>query len=477
MLGIFASFTSIAAFLFAIVAIIVVNTNTNPTSTTATAAATPTLTMTEFKFTPSTVTVPVGGSLQVTNNGTMTHNFTVDGGPATTDIDAGGSRTVDLSSLSAGSYSFTCTIPGHADSGMKGTLTIGASSSSDAASASTDHSAHGDSTDWAAMDQAMTDGANAYVKAVVASIAAGNPSGVATAGRGNQRLEPKILPDGTKEFDLEASIIDWEVEPGRTVQAWAYNGQVPSPWIRVEPNDHVRVVLTNNLPAGTDIHFHGITTPFTQDGVAPITQPMVEPGQTYTYEFYAPAEPELGMYHPHNHGQVAVVNGMFGVFQVGDVGLPRGKTINGVTVPSNLTVSQEIPMVLNDAGTIGLTLNGKAFPATDPIVTKVGEWTLVHYYNEGLQAHPMHLHHVPQLVVAKDGFPLEQPYFADTVNIAPGERYSVLVHSRPQDVSLDPNDPSKVLGPGIWAYHCHILTHAEGDKGLQGMVTAWVVAP
>jgi hypothetical protein len=53
----------------------------------------------------------------------------------------------------------------------------------------------------------------------------------------------------------------------------------------------------------------------------------------------------------------------------------------------------------------------------------------------------------------------------------------VLVQSRPQDVSIDPNDPSKVLGPGIWAYHCHILTHSEGDKGLQGMVTAWVVAP
>jgi FtsP/CotA-like multicopper oxidase with cupredoxin domain len=327
------------------------------------------------------------------------------------------------------------------------------------------------------MDRAMIEGADAYVDAVVASIAAGNPSGVPTAGRGNQRIAPTVLADGTKQFELTASIIDWEVEPGKVVQAWAYNGQVPSPWIRVEPNDRVRVVLTNQLPAGTDIHFHGITTPFSQDGVAPITQPMVMPGETFTYDFVAPAEPELGMYHPHNHGQVAVVNGMFGVFQVGDVGLPRGRTINGVTVPSNLEVAQEIPMVLNDAGEIGLTLNGKAFPATDPIVTTVGQWTLVHYYNEGLQAHPMHLHHLPQLVVAKDGFPLEQPYFADTINVAPGERYSVLVQSRPQDVNIDALDRTTVNGPGIWAYHCHILTHAEGDRGLQGMVTAWVVAP
>jgi FtsP/CotA-like multicopper oxidase with cupredoxin domain len=475
MFGVFASFTSIAAFLIAVVAIIVVNDNT--TTTTSTAAAPVAVSMSEFAFTPSTLTVAVGGSLAVTNDGTMAHNLAVEGGPNTRDIAPGASQTLDLSSLPAGSYAFSCTIPGHADSGMTGTLTISASGATPAASGSTDHSSHGAGADWAAMDQAMIEGADAYVKAVVASIEAGNPSGVATQGRGNQKLAPTVLPDGTKEFRLEASITEWEVEPGKVVEAWAYNGQVPSPWIRVEPGDHVRVVLTNDLPAGTDIHFHGVTTPFTQDGVAPITQPMVMPGETYTYEFFAPSEPELGMYHPHNHGQVAVVNGMFGVFQVGDVELPRGETINGVTIPGDLQVAQELPMVLNDAGTIGLTLNGKAFPATDPIVSKVGQWTLVHYYNEGLQAHPMHLHHVPQLVVAKDGFPLESPYFADTVNIAPGERYSVLVQSRPQDVSIDPTDGTTVLGPGIWAYHCHILTHAEGDKGLQGMVTAWVVAP
>jgi FtsP/CotA-like multicopper oxidase with cupredoxin domain len=88
---------------------------------------------------------------------------------------------------------------------------------------------------------------------------------------------------------------------------------------------------------------------------------------------------------------------------------------------------------------------------------------MVHYLNEGLQAHPMHLHHLPQLVIEKDGFPLESPYYADTLNVAPGERYTVLVRADgPEDV-------------GAWAYHCHILTHAENDNGLFGMVTAWVV--
>ena len=85
-------------------------------------------------------------------------------------------------------------------------------------------------------------------------------------------------------------------------------------------------------------------------------------------------------------------------------------------------------MVLNDAGVIGLSLNGKSFPATAPVIAKVGETVEIDYFNEGLQIHPMHLHGLPQLVIGKDGFPLPQPYTVDTLAIAPGERFTVLVH-------------------------------------------------
>lgn len=474
----FASFTSVAAFMLAALGIVVVVAKDDGASTTTTSAPVA-VSMSEFKFSPSTLTVPTGGQLVVTNDGSMDHNLSIEGGPSTRDLSAGESQTLELSGLAPGTYPFICTIPGHASSGMQGTLTIGGSGGSSGAAASTgaDHSSHGADADWAAMDQAMVDGANAYVQAVVDSLATGTPSGVPTEGRGNQKLEPTILPDGTKQFELTAAITPWEVEPGKIVDAWTYNGMVPSPWIRVEPGDKVKVILHNELPASTDIHFHGISTPFKADGVGPITQPMVKPGETYTYDFMAPQHTELGMYHPHNHGQVAVVNGMFGVFQVGDVPLPAGRTISGTEVPADLQIAQEIPMIVNDAGTIGLTLNGKAFPATDPFVSKVGDWTLVHYFNEGLQIHPMHLHHMPQLVVAKDGIPLDNPYWADTVNVAPGERYSVLVSTEADDLAVDQFDPNVPPGPGIWAFHCHILTHSEGDQGLMGMVTAWVVLP
>jgi len=80
--------------------------------------------------------------------------------------------------------------------------------------------------------------------------------------------------------------------------------------------------------------------------------------------------------------------------------------------------------------------------------------------NEGTQIHPMHLHGMPQVVIAKDGFPLATPSTEDTVTVAPGERYTVLIHA---------------TEPGTWVWHCHILTHAENETGMFGMVTALVV--
>ena len=280
-----------------------------------------------------------------------------------------------------------------------------------------------------------------------------------TEGLGNQPLEPTIMPDGAKRFELTASIVDWEVAPGNVVQAWAYNGQVPGPRIDVEVGDIVELHLTNELPLGTDIHMHGIDLPNDQDGVAPITQDLVTSGQEHTYRFTA-TEPAIGMYHAHAHGDKAIPNGLFGAMYVGTIAPPAGKTVSGIEIPADLTIAQDIPMIVNDAGVIGLTLNGKSFPATAPLVLEQGDWVTVTYYNEGLQVHPMHLHGFEQIVYAKDGEPLDAPYAADTVLVAPGERYTVLFNA----------DQA-----GTWVWHCHIINHVESDAGMFGMVTAVVV--
>lgn len=429
--------------------------------------------LSEFAIAPGTITVPLGGKIQVTNNGSVDHNVVVtDTAVKSPDIAAGGSETVDLSSLEPGTYELFCAIPGHKDSGMVAELVITDGSAASTASGS-DAAAGGDHGGAGGVDISTLESTSQLAKQIDEQMRSGMDEGVATfleyatekypngeVESGNQKIEPEILPDGTKRFNLTAAITDWEVSPGKVVKAWTYNGMVPGPWIRVEPNDDVQVVITNNLPISTDIHFHGVDVPNSEDGVAGITQDYILPNTTYTYEFNVGPAPQLAMYHAHYHGQEAVLNGMFAVFQVGDVELPAPGRYGYFDVPENIEVAQEIPMVLNDAGVIGLSLNGKAFPATQAIIANKDEYVLIHYYNEGLVGHPMHLHRQPQLVVAKDGFPLEAPYQIDTLWVSPGERYSVLV---------------KASEVGTWAFHCHILNHAESNDGLIGMVTAMVV--
>ena len=104
-------------------------------------------------------------------------------------------------------------------------------------------------------------------------------------------------------------------------------------------------------------------------------------------------------------------------------------------------------MVLNDAGTIGSQLNGKSFPATEPYTAKVGDMMLVNYLNEGLMAHPMHLHQPAGWIIAKDGVPLDDPIPGDTINVAPGERYTVLY--KPTSPACGPGTATSSTTPRV----------------------------
>lgn len=271
-------------------------------------------------------------------------------------------------------------------------------------------------------------------------------AGVKTEGIGNQPLAPRI-ENGVKVFELTCKQVQWEVVPGQKVEAWSYNGQVPGPEIRVTEGDSVRVIVTNELPESTSVHFHGVMTPNAMDGVPFITQPPIKPGQTFTYEFVA-RNPGSHMYHSHHNATKQVGQGLLGAFIIE----PKDRRHDP---PYDL----EYTMILNDQ-LGGFTLNGKGFPATAPLKARLGQKLRIRYMNEGLVIHPMHLHGLPQRVFAKDGWNLAQPFMCDTLNIAPGERWDVIVDC---------------TEPGVWAFHCHILAHAESDHGMFGMVTALIV--
>ena len=160
----------------------------------------------EFAITGD-LSVPEGASRSVSPiSAPSAHNLTLVGGPSTPDLNAGESATLNLGDMVAGQYQLICAIPGHESSGMTAMLAVGDV-------AATDPHAGNTATDYAAMDVAMTESILAFP--------------ASTEGVGNQPLEPVILVDRTKQYDVTIGITPWEVEAGRFVDAWTYNGSGP----------------------------------------------------------------------------------------------------------------------------------------------------------------------------------------------------------------------------------------------------------
>jgi len=290
---------------------------------------------------------------------------------------------------------------------------------------------------------------DAKAKAVVDRFLGGE---AATLPLGNQPLEPRLDGD-VKVFELTIDEIRHQIDAVLpAVAALGYNGTWPGPKISVVEGDKVRAVFKNNLKESTGVHFHGQRLPNAMDGVPNITQPPILPGASFTYEFTARTTGSH-MYHSHHNATDQVGRGLLGAFivQPKDVA-KRYDKLYGAT--------QDIVWISNDT-LGGFTINGRGFPATAPIVAKLGDTIVVRFMNEGQMMHPWHLHGVPMRVVARDGFPLGSASFScDTLGVNPGERWDVVI---------------KCDEPGAWAFHCHILPHAEGASGMYGMVTALII--
>jgi FtsP/CotA-like multicopper oxidase with cupredoxin domain len=268
-----------------------------------------------------------------------------------------------------------------------------------------------------------------------------------TQGQGLQELESRVV-GGVREFDLVCGKVRWEVTPGQFFDAQAYNGQVPGPIMRVTEGERVRVHVKNELGDSTAVHWHGQRVANSMDGVPFITQPPIKVGETYTYEFTA-GPFGSHMYHSHHNATEQVGRGMLGPLIV----MPKDPRVDP-------PYDKEELFIFNDA-LGGLTINGKGFPATFPYTAKLGERIRFRFMNEGNLIHPAHLHGLTLEVFARDGYPLPAPFKCDTLNVAPGERWDAIVVAD---------------APGAWAFHCHILTHAEGTTGMFGMVTALIVS-
>lgn len=299
--------------------------------------------------------------------------------------------------------------------------------------------------------QLTTTGVNlAGEKAMEAISDAGVPE--ASQESGLQEL-PYTMDNGTKVFNLTATPVRWPILKDTVVTAWAYNGMVPGPLIRATNGDRVRILIKNNLPEPTTIHWHGIQVPNNMDGIPDETQKPIQPGETFTYEFVAKPAGTY-WYHSHFDSDKQISVGLSGAFIIDPIGgLASKPDVDKVLMLNEWRVIDgQTYAAMPATGMDGnfFTINGKAFTSTENVTAKVGQKVRLRFIGSGQMIHPMHLHGFPFKIVATDGndVPLSAQWTKDVVSVAPGERY---------DIEFTPDRPGK------WMLHCHIPHHTTND--------------
>ncbi len=280
-------------------------------------------------------------------------------------------------------------------------------------------------------------------------------------------------PKSTKEFTLTAKEVPLTLASGTVVKAWAYNGEVPGPEIRVREGDRVRVMFKNELPIASSIHWHGVHVPWTMDGPPGVNQRAVKPGETFVYEFVARPR-GTRFYHSHGSGErdeaLQMDMGLYGAFII------EGQNGTKQAREHALILSERLSTLMPWEATSGpppaagahgtppvgaghgagtpdtFFMNGRSWPEAQPLRVKKGDRVRLRLINAGsTSTHPMHLHGHSFRIVAIDGNALPAPIMRDVVSVSPGERY---------DIEFVANNP------GVWLFHCHELHHMDAGMAM-----------
>jgi nitrite reductase (NO-forming) len=239
------------------------------------------VTAVDLGFTPNTFTVDQPGRYQVTleNHGGIIHDLTFPDGTKV-EANAGQSATATVD-VPASGLSFICSIPGHSDAGMKGTISVKGSAGT------SDTNSHGGPAP--ATEVQPDPAAPPYVL--------------------HDPTAPALLPGDVHDIDLVIEEKLMTVAEGFVQAVWTFGGTVPGPAIRVKVGDTIRIHLknpaTNQLPHSVD--FHASQVAWNDEMTS------INPGEEKLYEWKAEYA-GVWMYHcgtaPALHH---IANGMYGM--------------------------------------------------------------------------------------------------------------------------------------------------------------------
>lgn len=269
------------------------------------------------------------------------------------------------------------------------------------------------------------------------------------------KLTPSMDSDGTKVFRLTAQPVTKVLYPGFNnnvpITVWGFNGSMPGPTIEAVEGDRVRIIVRNELPEATTVHWHGLELPNVMDGAGEHTQKPIPPGGEYVYEFNLKQNGTF-MYHSGYNQAHQVGMGLVGSFIV------HPKKPLGPPVDRDFTMMLQmfsVPPGSTQPDTMSMeeqyfTINGISAPYSKHLKVKLGDRVRIRIANLSLMAHPIHLHGHTFKVTGTDGgrIPDSAQWPAATITVSPGET---------RDIEFT------AIEPGVWMLHCHILHHIMND--------------
>ena len=278
--------------------------------------------------------------------------------------------------------------------------------------------------------------AGAAITLVVLASAAGCAASDADVPPKND-AEPKLVaaedldPDpNTLHVALEAKESTTSYGGATPTPVWAYNGHLPGPLLDAKVGDRLVVELKNSLPEPTTIHWHGLRLPAAMDGTMAMQQ-AVQPGGSFRYTFTF-KDAGLYWYHPHVRSDIQVHKGLYGAIRVRGPNEPvvddeRVFVLDDIAIKDDGSIRETLDDNSRMMGREGnvLLVNGKPNAIFEARAGGLLRLRVVNaangrFFNLRLEGHRWR-------VIGHDGGLLAQPYDAERVLVAPGERYDLLV--------------------------------------------------
>ena len=238
---------------------------------------------------------------------------------------------------------------------------------------------------------------------------------------------------------LTAGVARQQIVPAEypPTQVWCYNGAVPAPELRFRQGETARIVVANRLPQATTVHWHGLRVPNRMDGVPHVTQPPIEPGAQFVYEFPLP-DAGTYWYHPHLASYEQVARGLYGVLVVEErepIAVDRDVTwvLSDFRLNPDASQREDFDSLfdLTHAGRIGNTvaLNGRFTLKDGTFAVRSGERIRLRLVNTAVaRSFLLRFNGHDPRVIALDGQPVEPHAPArGLIRLAPGMRADLVL--------------------------------------------------